>query len=267
MVLKDSATEDVALQLYDAQLWLSKLVDTQLTDVTPVSISLIYLAGLLTAFSPCAMGLVPLTVAYLQNDGDSAASAMSAEVKANGRKMKSVLYALGLASALSAFGLAAATFGTMYGAGNLGSSSTLGDVVSSITGVLILVMGLNLLDIVKIDFPSLNLNDSVKQVDGNLRAFLVGATTAVVASPCSSPVLTSLLAMVAASGNPVLGTSMLFSYSLGYATPVVAIGAFSESVTSVANRKGLPVVNTVLASALVGYGTYSVLNSFYFALL
>jgi cytochrome c-type biogenesis protein len=106
-----------------------------------------------------------------------------------------VLHALGLASALSTFGLAAASFGTMYGSGNLGSSSTVvGDVVSSITGVLILVIGLNLLDMIKFDFLSLDLNDSVKSFDGNLRAFLVGATTAVVASPCSSLVLSSLLA-------------------------------------------------------------------------
>jgi cytochrome c-type biogenesis protein len=156
----------------------------------------------------------------------------------------------------------------MYGAGNLGSSSTVvGVVVSSITGVLILVMGLNLLGIVKFEFPSLDLNNSVKSVDGNLRAFLVGATTAVVASPCSSPVLSSLLTAVAASGNPVLGTTLLFSYSLGYATPVVAAGALSGSVTTAANKQGFPVVNTVLASALVGCGTYSVLNSVYYALL
>jgi len=171
-----------------------------------VSVSLIYQAGLLTAFSPCAMGLVPLTVAYLQSDTNP--DAPDAEAS---RRTKSVLYALGLASALSAFGLAAASFGTMYGAGNLGSSCTVvGDVMSSLTGVLILVMGLNLLDIVKFEFPSLDLNDSVKSVNGNLRAFLVGGTTAVVASPCSSPVLTSLLATVATSGNLVLGMTLLF---------------------------------------------------------
>ena len=39
--LKGSALTDVSLQVYDAQLWFSKLVDTELSSVTPVSVSLI----------------------------------------------------------------------------------------------------------------------------------------------------------------------------------------------------------------------------------
>lgn len=253
---------DLSLQLYDAQLYFSKFVGTELSNVTPLSLSILYVAGLLTALSPCAMGLVPLTVAYLGNDGNDSAEGSS-------RQVRSVLYALGLAFALSMFGLTAASFGTLYGASNLGSSSWIGDMISSCTGLLILLMGLNLLDIVKFNFPSLNLDDTVKAADGNgnFRAFLVGATTAVVASPCSSPVLTSLLAVVSSSGNPLLGTALLFSYSLGYATPVVAAAALSTEASTMANKQGYPIVNTVLASALVGYGTYSVLSSAYFAFL
>ena len=41
------------------------LDDTQMTNLTPVSAVLLYGAGLLTAFSPCAMGLLPVTVAFL----------------------------------------------------------------------------------------------------------------------------------------------------------------------------------------------------------
>lgn len=60
---------DVGLALYDVQIWAKGLVDTQLTHLTPVSGAVLYGAGLLTSLSPCALSLVPLTMAYLTDDG------------------------------------------------------------------------------------------------------------------------------------------------------------------------------------------------------
>lgn len=42
----------------------------QLTHLTPVSGAILYVAGLLTSLSPCALSLVPLTMAYLTDDGE-----------------------------------------------------------------------------------------------------------------------------------------------------------------------------------------------------
>jgi cytochrome c-type biogenesis protein len=264
---------DIGLQIYDVQLYFSKLVDTELGQVTPVSTLLLYIAGLFTAFSPCAMGLVPLTVAYLSNDyvGSSSASSDSdtSSIKTiinKSQNVRSLFYALGLATTLSIFGLIAAYVGNMYGSTVL-NSGEIGDILSCFTGVLILVMGLNLLELLPFEFPSIDFGDSLKSLSGNTRAFFVGASTALVASPCSSPVLTSLLAVVAASGNPFLGASLLFAYSFGYATPVVAAGFLSRSVSNAASSQGLPIVNTIIASGLVAFGTYNILNSAYHVIL
>lgn len=58
-----------------------------------------------------------------------------------------------------------------------------------------------------------------------LRTFLLGGSSALIASPCATPVLTSILAYVATSRDPIVGAILLFTYTLGYSTPLLLIGA------------------------------------------
>jgi len=80
-------------------------------------------------------------------------------------------------------------------------------------------------------------DDDMKDEDNDdlaalLRMFLLGGTSALVASPCATPVLASLLAYLAtvssdaySSGDLARGTSWMLSYTLGYSTPLLAVGA------------------------------------------
>ena len=47
------------------------------------------------------------------------------------------------------------------------------------------------------------------------QAYLVGLTFALAASPCSTPVLATLLAYVSTSQDPLLGGSLLLAYTIG----------------------------------------------------
>jgi len=58
-----------------------------------------------------------------------------------------------------------------------------------------------------------------------LRTFLLGGSSALVASPCATPVLTSILAYVAQAQNTVLGALLLGCYTAGYATPLLYVAA------------------------------------------
>ena len=52
-----------------------------------------------------------------------------------------------------------------------------------------------------------------------LQAYLAGLTFALVASPCSTPVLATLLAYVSSTRDPLAGGSLLLTYTTGYHTP------------------------------------------------
>lgn len=245
--------DDIGVGLYDAQLTVSQFVDTQLASPSPTSFVFLFAAGLLTAFSPCSISLVPLTLAYL--GGNEATNTAT-----NSAAQRSLSYAAGLASMLTLFGLSAAILGNVFG-----SSGAIGDVSGLLSSLLFLAMGLYLLELIQIDFPSIEakLGQGVAgRLPPTAQAFLFGATSALVASPCSSPVLTSLLAVVAASGNASIGAAFLFAYSLGYATPVVAAGAASgNAVSRVLQSGGASWANPAFASLLISYGTFTAFDN------
>jgi len=58
-------------------------------------------------------------------------------------------------------------------------------------------------------------------------AFVVGLLSGLVVGPCTAPVLGGLLLYVGASGHPVFGATLLFTFALGIGVPVVALGTFA----------------------------------------
>ena len=243
--------DDIGVGLYDAQLTVSTFVDTQLATPNPASFAFLYAAGLLTAFSPCSISLIPLTLAYL--GGNEATN----NVDSSNVVQRSLSYAAGLATSLTLFGLSAAMLGNVFG-----SSGLLGDASGLLSSALFLAMGLYLLEIIRIDFPTIATNRGNEQMSKTAQSFLFGATSALVASPCSSPVLTSLLAVVATSGDASVGAAFLFAYSLGYATPVVVASAASGSALSrLFQSGGASWANPAFASLLISYGTYSAFDN------
>ena len=82
-------------------------------------------------------------------------------------------------------------------------------------------MGLNLLGVLPVSFPSLNIDVRQLPVPPVATAYVAGLTFALAASPCSTPILASLLAFAATQESPTAGASLLFTYSLGYIAPVL----------------------------------------------
>lgn len=125
-----------------------------------------------------------------------------------------------------------------------------------------------------------------QNVNSLLRTFLLGGSSALVASPCATPVLTSILGFVATSQDPILGAVLLFVYTVGYSTPLLVVAASGGQAlvnlqnAAVADGTGAgsaagageslswvgrlgQVVNPLTASVLIWYGV----NGFLEALL
>ncbi|MDK2898550.1 MAG: cytochrome c-type biosis protein, partial [Thermotoga sp.] len=62
--------------------------------------------------------------------------------------------------------------------------------------------------------------------EGFLNGFLLGGSVGLVWIPCSSPILGSILAIVASGREPVKGGVLLFLYSLGISIPFILMGGF-----------------------------------------
>ncbi|MEY3825790.1 MAG: hypothetical protein RLZZ148_602, partial [Cyanobacteriota bacterium] len=89
-----------------------------------------------------------------------------------------------------------------------------------LVSLIAILMGLNLLELLPLSFPTLRGTDWItKEIPPGLRSYLLGLTFGLVASPCSTPVLATLLAWVAGTQDLVLGGVMLLAYTLGYVMP------------------------------------------------
>lgn len=237
--------ETIQLQLYELEQLANSLVANQLSHLSLASIAIVFIAGLLTSLTPCMLSMLPITIGYI--GGYEAKGRLQAVVH-------SAWFALGLATTLAGLGILAATVGRVYGQIGVG----LPIIVSAIA----ILMGLNLLEVLPLRFPSLGTTDWIKtEFPETLRSYLLGLTFGLVASPCSTPVLATLLAWVATTQDLVLGAGLLLSYTAGYVSPLIIAGTFTATIKKFLElRRWAGWITPVSGALLIGFGVYSLLS-------
>jgi cytochrome c-type biogenesis protein len=228
--------------LYNLSQFADGLVANQLTQLTPLSVAVIFLAGLLTSLTPCMLSMLPITVGYI--GGYEAKSRVQAAIQ-------STWFALGLATTLAALGLVAAIAGKIYGQVGVG--------LPIVVSVIAILMGLNLLEALPLRLPAWGGTDWIsKEWPTGIRSYLIGLTFGIVASPCSTPVLASLLAWISSTGDPLLGTVLLLAYTAGSVAPLILAGTFTASIKKILElRRWSGWINPVSGALLVGFGVFS----------
>lgn len=236
--------ETLQTELYQLQSFADSLVAEQLTHLTLLSIGTLFLAGLLTSLTPCMLSMLPITVGYI--GGYETKTRLQAAIQ-------SIWFALGLATTLAALGIFAAVVGKIYGQIGIG----LPIIVSAIA----ILMGLNLLNALPLQLPSIGSTDWIsKDLPHGVRSYLLGLTFGLVASPCSTPVLATLLAWISRTGDPLLGSVLLLFYAIGYVAPLVLAGTFTASIKKLLElRRWSGWITPVSGVLLVGFGVFSIL--------
>jgi len=236
--------ETLQTKLYELEQFANTLVATQLTHLSWFSIGVIFAAGLLTSLTPCMLSMLPITIGYI--GGYEAKSRLQAAVQ-------STWFSLGLATTLAGLGITAAFVGKVYGQVGIG--------LPILVSVVAILMGLNLLEALPLQFPSFGSWQWSQDLPTGLRSYLLGLTFGVVASPCSTPVLATLLAWVATMQDLVLGGVLLLSYTAGYVAPLILAGTFTASIKKLLQlRQWSGWINPLSGALLVGFGVFSLLS-------
>ena len=204
-----------------------KLISTQPLLAVPV----VFVGGLLTALNPCVLASIPLAIGFVGGyaTGRSKGYAL----------LLAVFLFLGIAAAFTVLGMVASLAGTLFG--------TTSKFWPVLIVIVCLVMGGQILLFPNFEIPMPR--GFTPKAGGILGAFLLGALTGVIATPCAMPVLAVLLSYVAAKGNVVYGGLLLFTYALGHSLLVLIAGSSIGIAEAMVNSKGLKKASTILKKA------------------
>ncbi len=171
-------------------------------------------AGFLVSLTPCVLPMIPITIGIIG-------------ARASGSRLKafslSLTYVAGLALVYTALGATAGLTGGLFGAW-MQNVWVVGAV-----GVFFAAMGLAMFGLFDVAMPS-GITTKLNQMGGAGYggAFIVGMVGAVVAGPCSGPVIAALMVLVGSEGEILLGVSLMLAFSLGMGVLFLAAGLFSS---------------------------------------
>lgn len=174
-----------------------------------------YFYGLLMAFTPCLLPLLPVLSAMIIKKQHTSTQAFG----------QAMAYVLGISCSYALMGLIFATLGTNL---QVYMQHTWAIIITSLV---YFFLGLSLLGIIPFPNPGQWFQaPRLNQTHTPLLSFALGALSILVLSPCITPALFAALTLVSQQGHQVQGTLSLFLLGLGVGTPLVIISVFGQRV-------------------------------------
>ncbi len=191
-----------------------------------LAIVIAYGGGVLSSLTPCIYPMIPITVGVV--------GGMSRERKWKEVLLRTLSYITGMSLVYSFLGVAAGVSGKIFGS----FTNTSGWYL--FLGLVLTLASLMMLEVIEFDLNAwlsklkfkkkpVHLSPAHSEMT-HLGAFFLGISTGFIASPCTTPVLTSILAFIAKTESVGLGLVLMISFSLGLSTLLLAVGLFTGAL-------------------------------------
>ncbi len=183
-------------------------------SITQVSLFAAFSAGLLSFISPCVLPLVPSYLSYITGlSVENLAKVEERERFKSAILLNAILFIAGFSTVFIAFGASASLIGQVL--------YEYQDMIRKIGGILIIIFGLYLLGILKLNIfmTERRLVHFESRPVGYLGSFLIGTAFAAGWTPCVGPVLGTILAYASTTESMSGGVMLLSAYSFGLGLP------------------------------------------------
>jgi len=208
-----------------------------------------FLGGVLSFLSPCVLPLIPSYVSFI--------TGMSFDDFQTGDKKRirkitlvnSSAFVLGFSTVFILLGISSSVVGKFM--------AVYYDQIRIIGGVIIILLGLYVMGILKLNFLSyekrVHLHAKPK---GHFGSYIVGLTFGAGWTPCIGPILGSILLIASTSGSAMQGFWLLLVYSLGLAAPfmitALAINSFLSHFSAI--QKYMKLIMILSGLLLIAFG-------------
>jgi cytochrome c-type biogenesis protein len=209
-------------------------------------------AGVASFLAPC---IVPLVPAYLgiivgeMGDAHDPARAVPA----------TLLFIAGFTTVFAGLGATAGLLGSSLG--------TFQDAVRLVGGIVIIVMGLVLMDVIRGPFSrERRLIPTLPKVTGVARPYIVGVAFGAGWSPCVGPLLAAALTIAARSQEVARGALLLSAYAAGIGVPflLAALGLASSPTIAARLQRAGPKLERIAGFLLVGLGVLLATDTYHY---
>jgi cytochrome c-type biogenesis protein len=190
--------------------------------VQDVNIWIAFLAGLASFISPCCLPLYPSYISYITGISVSQLRDERTTKEIRFRTLShTVFFVLGFSIVFYSLGYGAGAFGDYF--------AQYQSLISQLSGILIIVMGLFLMGIFQPQFLLKERKFNIKfRPAGYLGTLLIGIGFAAGWSPCIGPILQVIINM--ALTDPSSWFPLITAYTLGFAVPFLVFAFFLGSV-------------------------------------
>ena len=185
-----------------------------MNSISQISLFAAFSAGLLSFISPCVLPLVPSYLSYITGlSVENLAKVEERERFKSAIMLNALLFIAGFSTVFIAFGASASLIGQVL--------YEYQDVIRKVGGILIVIFGLYLLGILKLNFlmTERRLVHFESRPVGYVGSFLIGTAFAAGWTPCVGPVLGTILAYASTTESMSGGVILLSAYSFGLGLP------------------------------------------------
>jgi thiol:disulfide interchange protein DsbD len=200
-----------------------------------VMIATFFGAGLLLAFTPCVLPMIPILSGIIAGEGKDVSPSRGFSL--------ALSYVLGMALVYTAAGVGAAAAGLQ-----LQATFNQPWVLALFSGLFV-ILAAGMFGMYDMQMPSaiqsrLASFSSSQKSGTAIGAFVMGAISSLIVTACVAPALVAALTVMAQTGDMVRGGAALFAMSLGMGAPLLAVGAAQGKLLPQAGPWMVAVKNT-----------------------
>lgn len=203
-----------------------------------------FLEGIASFISPCLLPMIPIYISYFIGEDEKNTS-------------KKVLNAIGFVIGFTLIFLLLSIF-----------ASTLGILISNnikyikiIFGIIIIFLGLNYMEIIKLKFLNkYKVFNADKKNLNFLKALIFGAVFSISWTPCIGTFLSSALLLVAKHQDMLKGILLMLIYSIGLGIPFIISVVLIEKLKQAFDiiKKNYNIIKKVSGAILIIIGIYTI---------